>query len=234
MLEGMLLKKKSGDFFLHIDPSGQNAGATTILDLRGRQSINNSGVIVDAEGPFSGMKSLRFDGRSGYRPYFSVPPANLVNILTGDFTIEFWAKVVSTPSGGNLCLLGHWIQLAAQGGWIIWYKNGTISFSWGPSGEGTGANLMSGNITVSVGTWFHLAVVRIGAVFTLYINGKAAASATTFTTRGKINASISAAMYQNGSGTYPDSISNIFNGKLANIKLIAGVGRYTGNFTPDP
>lgn len=233
MLEGMLLqKKKSGDLFLHIDPSGQDAGATTILDLRGRQSIANSGVIVDTDGPFTGMKSLRFDGRSGYRPYFSVPPANLVNILTGDFTIEFWAKVVSTPSGGNLCLLGYWIQQGAQGGWIIWYKNGTITFGWGPYSEG--ADLMSGNITVSVGAWFHLAVVRIGTVFTLYINGKAAVSFSTSATRGKINASISAAMYQNGSATYPDSISNIFNGKLANIKLIAGVGKYTGNFTPAP
>jgi hypothetical protein len=231
VLEAILPARKSGTLFLNIDPSSQVVGDKKIYDLTNRNTITNSSEIVVADyGPFNGVKSLKFDSSTGARDYFLVPASNLLNTLTGDFTVEFWFNQTNRTPGANVCLLGNWVQSVGQGGWIFWSKSGTLTFGWGPSDEN--GDLITGSVTHTLGTWNHLAITREGNNFRLFLNGSLIGSKIAGTTRAKISAGITGGIYQNSSGGFPDSVSKGYNGYITGVKAYAGVAKYTSNFTP--
>jgi hypothetical protein len=74
-------------------------------------------------------------------------------------------------------------------------------------------------VTVSTGTWYHLAVVRLGTSIRLYVDGVLAASAVT---TGQLNVSDLSALL----------IGDGLNGWLDDVRVTKGVARYTTDFTP--
>jgi hypothetical protein len=81
---------------------------------------------------------------------------------------------------------------------------------------------------VANGYWYHLAAVRSGSVFSLYINGVLAASSTNAITLQTPNAVTVGARQTTATPVF----TNYYNGLISNLRVVKGVAVYTGNFTP--
>lgn len=135
---------------------------------------------------------------------------------TGDFTWEMWFNPSSTPNG--LYLLDHGAgnagTISFNGSRLVYYNATT----------GTGSSLYTtgfGN-SFSLGTWYHVAAVRRSGVTYLYLDGTLTTSAS-------------------DTNNYPTAVCLVgqygggnlgFVGYISNVRLVKGVGVYTGNFTP--
>ncbi len=84
-----------------------------------------------------------------------------------------------------------------------------------------GSTAVSG-ITLTANTWQHIAIVRSGNTWKVYVNGVSAGSGTNSNTIDCTVSGIGGSV----SGT------NYFNGYVDEIRITRGVARYTANFTP--
>lgn len=84
------------------------------------------------------------------------------------------------------------------------------------------ANVVSG-ITLTANAWQHIAIVRSGNTWTVYVNGVSAGSGTN---SNSFDCSVS------GIGGATSGGLHYFNGYVDEIRITKGIARYTANFTP--
>jgi len=150
---------------------------------------------------------------NGSTQYLYVPGTNPQFAFgTGDYTIEMWIyQNARSINYGNL------------------YDSRPAGTSSSASHLGFGvdpAGAIFGS-TISLKTWYHVALVRVGTLQTGYVNGVAVSSVTDTTN------------WLNGTdrpifgtdGNVPLSPGYIFNGYITNLRVVKGVAVYTGNFT---
>lgn len=155
-------------------------------------------------------------------PFFKHPAFNLA---AADFTVEFWLYANITPSvtqrgfqtrdGDLYCA----IAMNALG-------DGTWQFGF--SSNGTSADL--GVITTGVVSnvaWHHFAVTRGSTTVTVWVDGVSAGTVAVSTTALYYNA----ADYWVWLGQSGPSYRNL-DAYLDDVRVTAGVCRYTGTFTP--
>jgi len=88
----------------------------------------------------------------------------------------------------------------------------------------SGQVLLSGVGTISLNTWYHIAVVRNGATaWTVYLNGNSIGTFNYSTTTGT-----SLAIGVKSFTTYDE----FFNGYISDFRYVSGSAVYTSNFTP--
>lgn len=165
--------------------------------------------------------SIFFDGSGDF---LQVTGTNTqLQFGTGDFTIEFWiwTSIIGSQiniidfragSGPNTAPL-IFISAAGAAGY---YVNNAIQITGG---------------TVTAQSWTHIAVVRISSQTKLYVQGTQVGSTYADTT----NYSSGADRPTIGCGG-ATSIGNYTNdsnlrGFLSNVRVVKGIGVYTGNFT---
>jgi len=136
---------------------------------------------------------------------------------TGDFTIEFWLYI---NSSGSYTLYDSRALGANDLSPTIYLNSNVLTFF-----TNGGDRITSGSV-LSNTTWYHIAAVRIGTVTKLYINGTQTGSSYT-DTNNYINTSGRPYI---GSGSVVVG-QNALNGYLTNVRVVKGVGVYTGNFT---
>jgi hypothetical protein len=127
---------------------------------------------------------------------------------TGDFTVEFWTN---RSSGSNT----RFVEFST--GLLYIDGNGKLVY------YSTSARIVSTNVFPS-NQWAHVALVRASGSSKLYIDGVQTGSTFTDT----IN-------YTSGVliiGTDSGSRSQFLTGYMQDIRITAGVARYTANFTP--
>jgi hypothetical protein len=217
---------------------------TTVLLLHG-EGDNNSTIFVDsspnnynvtATGNTKidttqkkyGNASIYFDGNDDkLRLTGNVSDWNFGN---NDFTIETWFRLETLPkpagAGNKFCpFFTHrplgWryfrIQENGAGGYQLFFDENT----------GTVENVMvTGNVVVDTGIWYHAAIVRNSSTWTLYFNGTTAGYTTTSTTLSTFNTSISI-------GHNDGPVSGFFGGWLDDF-VITRKALYTQPFTPNP
>ena len=191
-----------GTFFQ--DDNGE--GRTAV----GMQAVGNSHTSTD-QSKF-GNTSIEFDGTGDY---LNIPATaggvdNPVMGLTGDYTLECWARFDNVSSGTH-GLIGsedtspyHSLQ---QG-------SGTISWQ-------TPYLTQSG---ISTGTWYHIAVTRSGSTVRLFVNGSLSGSGTN-----------SDEIFPGPTDNYNvfigrDAFSGYLDGYLSEVR-ISSSARYTSAFT---
>ena len=152
--------------------------------------------------------SLLFDGTN----QSLTTPTNSVFTPTGDFTVEGWYYPTSVTGAHYLFTLG-----TETTGRYTWFLNGATLNS-----NLYGDTSVVYTSTLSINTWAHIAVVRIGTTVKVYINGTA--SVTTTTQSGTLGNDVMR-VCADGSGATP------FEGFLSNFRFVNGTGVYTGNFT---
>jgi len=172
--------------------------------------------------------SAFFDGSGDY---YTVPYSSTTNILSGDFTVEGWVNATLIGTGSRQ-IGGQWQQTAGQGGWQLGIDtSGFISVAFGAATEAAG--IITSSVAIAVNTWYHIALVRNGSVFTLYINGVSRGTYTSAATRAALTSiPTTFGNWLSSSGTFPASGSADFRGYLADYRIVKGTAVYTSNFTP--
>jgi hypothetical protein len=159
--------------------------------------------------------SAYFDGSS----WLATPSNAVYTFGTGDFTVEFWINA-TTAAGRVTGNLGTGYS-AGNTFWAIDFVGGALEFG----GWLTTSTISTTVTNTIVGAWGHVAWVRISGVETLYVNGVSALSVTR-----SLNFSGTAGAYVGVCGSA--NTGSPFSGYLSNVRIVKGVGVYTGAFTP--
>jgi hypothetical protein len=183
----------------------------------------NGDVRVERFSPFAPTiqtpktHSIYFDGTGDY----ITSPALAANQLTGDFTVECWFNMTGYVNGmGGLIGMGGTTSSNSTGVTIYPETNGKLGFKVTDT-----LGIVLSTTVISLGTWYHVALVRSGSTNTLYVNGVAEATSTaTPTWAATPTISIGKA--------WLESAYTNFNGYISNVRIVKGTAVYTSNFTP--
>jgi hypothetical protein len=206
-----------------------NAGITDATAKNDLETVGNA-QISTAQSKFGGS-SMLFDGTGDY---ISSPGSPLWLNGSGDWTIEGWIYLSSTPATNGFYIYGQDSGAAAIRTMSIVYNNSTAG-SWKIWATSSGSSwdiandVTFGSFTLATSTWYHFAVVRNGTNLKLYIDGTAQGSGSTISGSIQTNTSFNFnafGQFQNlsGSGGFP--------GYIDDYRITKGYARYTANFTP--
>jgi Concanavalin A-like lectin/glucanases superfamily len=198
---------------MHFDGADNS---TTFTDVKGH-TINRFGntVISTAQFKFGGSAGY-FDGSGDY---LSIMLDDSLTFGAGDFTWECWAYLLS--SGSNMAIIGN-----AAGGssgnaglFLTTLSNRFVFRHWI-----NGNTNATSSQTISLNTWYHLAVIKTGTTLDIYVDGIKGTSGSTFSTTQDNNFNI---------GTVPNNsgFATDFQGYIDEVRLTKGVARYAANFT---
>lgn len=176
-------------------------------------TANGDAQVDTAQSKFGGA-SAYFDGTGDY---LSVPDSADWNFGSGDFTIDMWIRPANTS--GIKILYSQFISDPSRQ--ILYLDGATLKFY-----SAGGASVVFSGGSVSASVWQHIALVRYGDVYKLYIDGVSGGTTTV-------------------SGALPDFGSQITIGKQdwasnefyyagwdEEIRISKGIARWTANFTP--
>jgi len=211
---------------LHLPFDGSN-GATSTSDLSNQNHTVtvNGAQISSAQSKFGGT-SLLLDGSNDY---LSIGGSEWnSNLNSGDFTVEFWirldalgdSRIITNYNGSN----GWGVAMWSGGGGTNYFDAFWYDGSWRYIQYGVGGS--SQYTTPSVDTWYHLAFVRNGNDWALYLNGTAEGTRTGFS--GSITSSSLGNLQV---GRRQDGVQYV-DGYIDDLRITKGLARYTSNFTP--
>lgn len=174
-----------------------------------------STVSVNNFGPYNaGYYSNQFNGTTDY---LGVAANTAFALGTGDFTVEYFIYGTSWSTGPVM------IDMRLNGGSASGYSDyitsgGKFSLYW------SNATQYTSTATLSVGTWYHIAVARQGTSLRVFINGALDGTITNSTNFTDNTVRIGA-----NTNATP---GNYLNGYLSNVRLTKGQALYTSAFTP--
>lgn len=203
---------------LHCD--GAN-GSTTFTDNsptpKTVTAVGNA-QISTAQSKFGGA-SAAFDGTGDY---ITLASDDAWAFGSGDFTIECWLYL---PTAGGLQSKGLFTRRVLGAGYSPFHVDissnvprflaCTSEMTWDVAVSGT---------ALSYDTWHHIAAVRSGTSFKLYVDGS---SVGTPGSEASALMSVTNSLY-----IASDGGGGSLNGYLDDIRITKGVARYTENFTP--
>lgn len=189
--------------------------STTFTDSSSNAFISTAAgnaKITTAYPPKWGTACGMFDGAGDY---VSVAASSQFDFGINAFTTEFWYK----PNGGSGAYQ-YFYDIGSNGTALRLYNLNTFLAYVGGA---VNINFTLG-AALTIGTWYHIAFVRSGNVFTLYLNG---ASQGTFTdSRAAGSSSLGLRVAGTALGDF------CVNGFLQDFRITKGIARYTANFTP--
>jgi hypothetical protein len=156
--------------------------------------------------------SVQFNGTT---QYLSMP---IILDSSGDLTIEAWVYITATPSANGAFILGQYVGAGADR--TIFNVDSTLK-----AGFQVGAVSMGSTTTLSLNTWYHLAVVRSGGAsnnMALYVNGTKEGQMTYTGAFQNTNTTI---------GYTPNLANTYLTGYISNLRIVKGTAVYTANFT---
>ena len=187
-------------------------------------STNNFTITVNGDtsiksfNPFQRNpgSSLYFDGTGDY---LRIVNNQSLALGTGNFTIEFWANMTTNPS--NQVILdqrpdgshGAYPAILFESKYIRWYVSS--------------ATRIQSTSTLTLNTWYHVAICRASGTTTMYINGNVSGS----TWADSTNYLTGSAGLVIGASTWSGGSANM-NGYIDDLRITRGNARYTANFTP--
>ena len=191
-------------------------GSTNALSI-----TRNGNTTQGSFSPYGANWSNYFNGSTDY---LSIANNAALQMGSSDFTYECWLYPTSIPNAYQSFIskragagyAGVLLALKSTGKYSILVANSVSS--WGIVDETT--------ISVTLNTWQHLAVVRSGSSFYVYLNG----------TR-LINTSIAFSVYDDTSaqciGVGDTSAIQPYFGYISNVRIVKGTAVYTSaSFTP--
>jgi len=147
-----------------------NAG---IFDNTGKNNLETVGnAQVDTSVVKYGTGSMKFDGTGDWLVCSNL---ELSKLGSSDFTIEAWANF--TTLSAIHCIVGQTAGSQTVNQFMLTaYASGLMRFWLYRSGTYTTLDSPTGAVTT--GTWYHIAVVRNGSTFTMYIDGTSVGTLT--------------------------------------------------------
>lgn len=161
----------------------------------------------------------------GVNDYLSIPDHPGFNFGSGDFTVECWLYPTAHPA--VVYLFGQ-TNASDVAPFVIALSNGRPSIAASTNGS---TWIVNGTLAtpLTLNAWTHLAAVRYGNKWSVYVNG----------VENVVAPSTSGTLYDsvNGLGIGADGpgagvVSYYYKGYIDEFRVLKGVARYTGNFTP--
>ena len=210
---------------LHMDGSN---GGTTFTD----NNAGGSAHTWTAHGTTStsttqakfGNASFNDGGSVSGLDYIDTPDSADFTVGSGDFTVDMWAWRAG-GDGTLRFLCGQTNAAATLNSYYIFLNTDNTFYANVCSDGSTNIAVLHGTTAITTTGWNHVALVRHGTRFDLYVNGTSEANAT------------------NASGVY-DSADNYavgrlgalaadsWNGFIDEFRLSVGIARWTTTFTP--
>ena len=207
---------------IHADGTN-NQNNHTFLD-----SSNNNFTITRAgnatQGTFSPFSQTGWSGYfDGTGDYLTVPSNSNLNLSSGDFTVECWFYITSTPSVSRP-IIGSYASNVFDRTYlqysISYGSNGSLYVA--PYSGATTYDMIFAS--VSLNSWHHVALVRSGNSFYAYLDGNR--NATTQTISGSLNTG----SWLTYLGAYTEGGTSYYNnGYVSNARIIKGTALYTGS-----
>lgn len=201
-------------------------GSTTFTDQRSHVFTANGNAQIDtAQSKFGGAAML-FDGTGDW---IDTPDHADFSLGTSSFTIECWARFNAVPA--STAFLCAQCDTGGTGGSTSFAirKEDTNKIRAFCNNGFTLIGDITGTTTVSTGAWYHLAYVRSGSTFRLYVNGiQEGPSPTDVVDARSVNDSANKLAL----GRAGEFNGSYFNGWIDEFRMTVGTARYAANFTP--
>ena len=184
------------------------------------QAVRFSPYDFSKYSPSSHGASVHFDGSGDF---LSIPDTATTEFGSGDFTLEMWYNGADTDQYATLTAKGA--GSFSSGNWALMMNHsvtGDIALYVADYSTG-GPMLITGDVGID-NQWNHIAVVRNGNNWNLYVNGVSRASRTSSITI----ADTSSAVYIGKDQYYGRDLS----GFISDYRIVKGTAIYTSNFTP--
>ena len=201
-------------------------GAVAYTDpIQGAYTFEGGSELDSGVSGLLGTACLKLNGSTGYT---TLPDSADWNFGTVDFTIK--ARVRFNAIGSYQDIMGQGtdanniLEFGLTNGNQIRFIATTGASSWAASYVSTDASIVAD-------TWYHIAVVRNGASFKIYIDG----TALTLTeieaigTMPNYTSTFTVGAYNDGAAH-----GNYFNGWIEEVIIKKGIAEHTANFTPYP
>lgn len=213
---------KNVTLLLHGDGSNGAQNNTFIDSSANNFTITRNGNTTQGSfSPYGSNWSNYFDGNGDW---ISIPDSAALQMGNSDFTYECWLYPTAIPNAYQT-----FIEKRAVGGYagvLLAIKSSGKYSILVASGSSTWGIVDETSIDATLNAWQHLAVVRSGSTFSVYLNGER-----------KINTTISFSVYDNtsvqGIGAGDSSGNQPFYGYISNVRIVKGTAVYSGaSFTP--
>jgi hypothetical protein len=150
------------------------------------------------------------------------------NMGSGNFTAECW--IYPTSFANEAMIMGQWSgDLGGTGlNWALMFSSGSTGYLrliTSSNGSSVLFDLSTSTFTLLLNQWQHIAAVRNGNIFTIYVNGISIASTTN-------SSSLYDATNSFTIGAESNTPSQYFQGYISNLRVVKGTAVYTANFTP--
>jgi hypothetical protein len=203
--------------------------STTFTDNEATpKSITPSGntQISTIQSEYGGA-SIYFDGNGDY---LTIPAGSDFNFWNGDFTIDLWFYAVNNGLNTWEKLIGQRATYYSFASWYVWFHNanGTSPYMWALFSSDWSSWIGGGTYYPDPATfynkWHHVAVVRYGTLFSLYVDGNSTGSFTSSLSLYSSPTNVSVGACTNG------EMPRL--GYIDEIRVSKGIARWTANFTP--
>jgi hypothetical protein len=193
-----------------------NAG---VIDSTSRNIIETVGdAKLSTSVKKYGTASMHFDG-SGDR--LAIPASQSLTFGTNDFTIEYWMYPISNGTGNRM--MGNGTSPYSANDWSVWPYNASGKLALDVYNINATAPALISTTTMSPNNWYHVAIVRSGTSFLLFINGTQEASTTSSVS---FDGGVATPIYIGDAG-----FGEYYNGYIDDLRITKGYARYTSNFT---
>jgi len=170
-------------------------------------------------------------GGSGYfdgtGDFLAIPDNAALEPGSSDLTWEMWVN--TTASNQYATIYGRGTTWAA-GSWLLLVNNASATAGdvavWVNNFSAVAPLLVSTGVNVRDAAWHHIAVVRNGSAWTLYVDGVSRATATW---AGTVSDRADGPNVARDPAT---PTTRDFPGYISNLRVVKGTAVYTGAFTP--
>lgn len=212
---------KNLDVFLsHFDGSG--GGATFEDSSLFPKLVENYGSVYNSTTAKFGTASAAFNGVGDY---LILNSDNDFIFGQEDFTIELWAQSSEVTNKARV-LFGNSSPTYQSGDYMLAFFNyGQVCLFL--AAYSTTTPFICSSSTYMDGNWHHIALVRQGSNFTIYVDGQNVASGS-----NSANVGYSTDLYL-GCDQYcvANSLTRYLNGLIDELRVTKGWARYTGTFS---
>lgn len=195
---------------MHFD--GAN-GSQTFIDESGALITRNGSVVLSDSNFKFGTASGLFSGG-----YLTTPSTPALTFDNGDLTIDFWVRPGAVSGVQEMITKGSGLQIYLNGATL------SVALSNTNSAANYFINAAVGAIAASV--WTHIALVRFGNVYSVYVNG-----VRQYTTTSTLSMNTGASDFVIGAfdvGLYP------YSGYMDELRVVNGTAMFTGASFPVP
>lgn len=214
-------------------PSTMYTDSSTLNNLMFTNGYTRSNPRTPFTGATSNSVRLDTDSAGTNIGLVGAPYNSAWNLGTQSWTAECWVYVNTLSPSGNL---SEFMVINNQGSSyaaarITATTSGQLYFLCSSNAGGWINTSTSASGTIAINNWYHIAAVRNGNVFTLYVNGvsKLTFNSSASLYNGQLSGNGQVLIGNHLPGT---SFVGLMNGYITNFRLVVGTAVYTSAFTP--